>query len=188
MHTEDKEIIDVEELISQSKNDSSLVESHIMKALEDIDFDIEEMEKTYAALDDSENDEIILDQENLDEIEREFDLLDDPDKLNKLFSAEGLPVDDPVRMYLKEIGSLPLISAEREAYLAEQIELGSKIAKEELVNANLRLVVSIAKRHTGKGMYLLDLIQEGNLGLMKAVEKFDYRKGYKFSTYATWWI
>jgi RNA polymerase primary sigma factor len=91
-------------------------------------------------------------------------------------------------MYLKDIGKIPLLSPERELYLAEQIALGNKAAKDELIEANLRLVVSIAKRHVGKGMYFLDLIQEGNLGLIKAVEKFDYSKGYKFSTYATWWI
>ena len=96
--------------------------------------------------------------------------------------------DDPVRMYLKEIGKIPLLTPERELYLAEQIALDNKAAKDELIEANLRLVVSIAKRHVGKGMYFLDLIQEGNLGLIKAVEKFDYSKGYKFSTYATWWI
>ena len=97
-------------------------------------------------------------------------------------------IDDPVRMYLKEIGKIPLLTPERETYLAQQIAEGNKAAKDELIEANLRLVVSIAKRHVGKGMYFLDLIQEGNLGLIKAVEKFDYNKGYKFSTYATWWI
>ena len=108
--------------------------------------------------------------------------------MEKLLLQEGLAIDDPVRMYLKDIGKIPLLSPEREKYLAEQIALGSKSAKDELIEANLRLVVSIAKRHVGKGMYFLDLIQEGNLGLIKAVEKFDYSKGYKFSTYATWWI
>ena len=108
--------------------------------------------------------------------------------MEKLLAQEGLATDDPVRMYLKEIGKIPLLDSDREMYLAERVTLGDKQAKEELVVANLRLVVSIAKRHVGKGMYFLDLIQEGNLGLMKAVEKFDYRKGYKFSTYATWWI
>ena len=113
---------------------------------------------------------------------------DTTENMEKFFSQEGLAIDDPVRMYLKEIGKIPLLSAERELYLAEQIALDNKAAKDELIEANLRLVVSIAKRHVGKGMYFLDLIQEGNLGLIKAVEKFDYSKGYKFSTYATWWI
>ena len=101
---------------------------------------------------------------------------------------EGLPTDDPVRMYLKEIGKIPLLSAEEELLLAKRMSDGDEEAKERLAEANLRLVVSIAKRYAGRGMQLLDLIQEGNLGLIKAVEKFDYQKGYKFSTYATWWI
>jgi RNA polymerase primary sigma factor len=101
---------------------------------------------------------------------------------------DGIEVDDPVRMYLKEIGRVPLLKAEQEMDLAQRIEMGEDEAKRQLVEANLRLVVSIAKRYVGRGMLFLDLIQEGNLGLMKAVEKFDYRKGFKFSTYATWWI
>ena len=101
---------------------------------------------------------------------------------------EGIGVDDPVRMYLKEIGKVPLLSPDEEIELAKKIELGDEEAKKKLAESNLRLVVSIAKRYVGRGMQLLDLIQEGNLGLIKAVEKFDYRKGYKFSTYATWWI
>ena len=101
---------------------------------------------------------------------------------------EGISVEDPVRMYLKEIGKVPLLSSDDEIELAKKIELGDELAKEKLTEANLRLVVSIAKRYVGRGMQFLDLIQEGNLGLIKAVEKFDYRKGYKFSTYATWWI
>ncbi len=119
----------------------------------------------------------------LDEIEAES--LEDVDEL--LFQ-EGLSMDDSVRIYLKEIGRISLLSAEREMLLAERIALGDEQAKEELISANLRLVVSIAKHHVDKGMHFLDLIQEGHLGLMKAVEKFDYQKGYKFSTYATWWI
>ncbi|NLB89784.1 MAG: RNA polymerase sigma factor RpoD [Clostridiales bacterium] len=101
---------------------------------------------------------------------------------------EGISVDDPVRMYLKEIGKVPLLTAEQEIEIAKRMEAGDESAKQELAEANLRLVVSIAKRYVGRGMLFLDLIQEGNLGLIKAVEKFDYRKGYKFSTYATWWI
>ena len=101
---------------------------------------------------------------------------------------EGITIDDPVRMYLKEIGKVPLLSSEEEIELAKKIEEGDAYAKKKLAEANLRLVVSIAKRYVGRGMLFLDLIQEGNLGLIKAVEKFDYRKGYKFSTYATWWI
>ena len=101
---------------------------------------------------------------------------------------EGISIDDPVRMYLKEIGKIPLLSSKDEQYLAKKMSDGDMESKEKLAEANLRLVVSIAKRYSGRGMQLLDLIQEGNLGLIKAVEKFDYQKGYKFSTYATWWI
>ena len=192
MSSEEKDIIYADQLINQTKSDSSIMGSGIAKALEDLSFDIEQLGKNYAALE-SENDiDINLNAEEFkdweNEVEQDTELFEDPEKIKKLLISEGLPIDDPIRMYLKEIGSIPLVSAERELYLAEQIELGNKEAKSELINANLRLVVSIAKKHTGKGMYLLDLIQEGNLGLMKAVEKFDYRKGYKFSTYATWWI
>ena len=105
-----------------------------------------------------------------------------------MLQQEGLAIDDPVRMYLKEIGKVPLLDAEKELEIAERMANGDEEAKQMLIEANLRLVVSIAKRYVGKGMFFLDLIQEGNLGLMKAVEKFDYTKGYKFSTYATWWI
>ena len=122
------------------------------------------------------------DEINLDE-EEEIDL----EKID-LSVPEGVSVEDPVRMYLKEIGKIPLLSSDEEIELAKRIELGDEEAKKKLAEANLRLVVSIAKRYVGRGMQFLDLIQEGNLGLIKAVEKFDYTKGYKFSTYATWWI
>ena len=138
----------------------------------------------------------------LDELESKgITILNDPSEDNGLLLSEetfenepeqslqeGLPTDDPVRMYLKEIGKIPLLSAEEELLLAKRMSDGDEEAKERLAEANLRLVVSIAKRYAGRGMQLLDLIQEGNLGLIKAVEKFDYQKGYKFSTYATWWI
>ncbi len=165
----------------ESKGDGSLVNSNFMKALEDIDYDIVQMDIDAATSDELEND-------RFKDIEQDVEILDTPEKMEKLLSQEGLTIDDPVRMYLKEIGKIPLLSQEREMYLAEQITIGNKAAKDEMIEANLRLVVSIAKRHVGKGMYFLDLIQEGNLGLIKAVEKFDYSKGYKFSTYATWWI
>ena len=110
------------------------------------------------------------------------------DDYDKMLASDSPAIDDPVRMYLKDIGKIPLLSAQREAELAERIAEGDEYAKNELVEANLRLVVSIAKKYVGKGMYILDLIQEGNLGLIKAVDKFDHTKGYKFSTYATWWI
>ena len=130
----------------------------------------------------------ILTAEELDEINSEVERLESADDMEKALSQEGLPVDDPVRMYLKEIGAIPLLDADRETELARRMGEGDEDAKNDLVEANLRLVVSIAKRYVGKGMFFLDLIQEGNLGLMKAAEKFDYSKGYKFSTYATWWI
>ena len=172
--------IDVNEYID-SKGDGGIGNSDIMKALEDIDYDISQSDIDSASPDELETDE-------LKEIEQDARNFDATENMDKYFSQEGLAIDDPVRMYLKEIGKIPLLTPERETYLAEQISLGNKQAKDELIEANLRLVVSIAKRHVGKGMYFLDLIQEGNLGLIKAVEKFDYSKGYKFSTYATWWI
>lgn len=166
--------------IIDSKNDGGILNSDIMKALEDIDYDITQVDIDSAAPDE-------IDGDTFKDIERDVEAYE-AEKMEKILSQEGLAIDDPVRMYLKDIGKIPLLSPEREKYLAEQIAIGSKAAKDELIEANLRLVVSIAKRHVGKGMYFLDLIQEGNLGLIKAVEKFDYSKGYKFSTYATWWI
>ena len=175
-----REKIDVHEFID-SKSDSGIGNSDIMKVLEDIDYDIVQADIDSASPDELENEEFR-------EIEQDARNFDATENMDKFFSQEGLAIDDPVRMYLKEIGKIPLLSPERETYLAEQIAVGNEEAKNELIEANLRLVVSIAKRHVGKGMYFLDLIQEGNLGLIKAVEKFDHSKGYKFSTYATWWI
>ena len=128
------------------------------------------------------NEEDDGDDNFIDDDTEEVEIIDDADIL------EGVSLEDPVRMYLKEIGNIPLLTAEEEVFLAQRIEKGDEQARKQLIEANLRLVVSIAKRYVGKGMFFLDLIQEGNLGLMKAVEKFDYTKGYKFSTYATWWI
>lgn len=125
--------------------------------------------------------ELFLDEDSEEEEEAELEQLD-------LSVPEGVGVEDPVRMYLKEIGKIPLLTTDQEIELAKRMELGDQQAKKRLAEANLRLVVSIAKKYVGRGMQFLDLIQEGNLGLIKAVEKFDYRKGYKFSTYATWWI
>ena len=132
-----------------------------------------------------EEDEMDPDLFSEEDLEDEEEI--DPEKID-LSVPEGVGVEDPVRMYLKEIGKVPLLSAEEEIELAKKMELGDQEARKRLAEANLRLVVSIAKRYVGRGMQFLDLIQEGNLGLIKAVEKFDYRKGYKFSTYATWWI
>ncbi|MBP3436927.1 MAG: RNA polymerase sigma factor RpoD [Clostridia bacterium] len=166
-----REAKDLNELLDQ--NDSG---SGMMNVLADIDVDFEQLEKDG---DGFEPDAV----EGLEGTDAEV-----LESVDEILNQEGLSMDDPVRMYLKEIGKIPLLSPEKERYLAERIALGDQAAKNELVEANLRLVVSIAKRHVDKGMHFLDLIQEGNLGLMKAVEKFDYRKGYKFSTYATWWI
>lgn len=144
---------------------------------------------TFRAIDDDldmiSDDELGLMMDEASEVEAEIDM--DIDKMD-LSGELGVDTDDPVRMYLKEIGKVPLLSAEEEIELAKRMELGDEDAKKRLAEANLRLVVSIAKRYVGRGLLFLDLIQEGNLGLIKAVEKFDYRKGYKFSTYATWWI
>ena len=175
-----REKIDVNDFID-APSTAAMAESGIMKALEDIDFDIAQVDIENATPEE-------IDSENFKDIERDAESYDSAEKMEAMLSQEGLAIDDPVRMYLKDIGKIPLLTPEREMYLAEKIALGDKAAKDELTEANLRLVVSIAKRHVGKGMYFLDLIQEGNLGLMKAVDKFDYSKGYKFSTYATWWI
>ena len=150
---------------------------------EQMDSILEYLEKnnidTLRTTDDDEEpdpEEAVLDEEDID-----------VEKID-LSVPDGISIEDPVRMYLKEIGKVPLLSADEEIELAKRMELGDEEAKKKLAEANLRLVVSIAKRYVGRGMLFLDLIQEGNLGLIKAVEKFDYRKGYKFSTYATWWI
>ena len=179
--------MDIHELIEETKYEQGITSSDLMKALEDIDYDIEDMEKLFENFDGDPTAEF-PEPSQLKEHEEDIENFDTPENMERLLASEGLAIDDPVRMYLKEIGKIPLLEAEREMYLAEQVSLGNKDAKDELVEANLRLVVSIAKRHVGKGMYFLDLIQEGNLGLMKAVEKYDHTKGFKFSTYATWWI
>ena len=180
---------DIKALIEKGKAKGSLSNSDIMEALEYSDYDIDQIEKIYEMI---ENNGIevtnYINPSEFDDIEIEVEQLESAEDMEKMLQQEGLAIDDPVRMYLKEIGKVPLLEAERELYLAECMAKGDEKAKDELVEANLRLVVSIAKRYVGKGMFFLDLIQEGNLGLMKAVEKFDYTKGYKFSTYATSWI
>ena len=180
---------DVKDLIERGKAKGSLTNNDILEALDGLDLDIEQMEKLYETIE-SNGIEIsgYFEGGDLDHIVEEVEQIENTEDVEKILATEGLAVDDPVRMYLKEIGKIPLIDAQREVELAEMIAQGSEKAKNELVEANLRLVVSIAKRYVGKGMFFLDLIQEGNLGLMKAVDKFDYSKGYKFSTYATWWI
>ncbi|MFA6947411.1 MAG: RNA polymerase sigma factor RpoD [Eubacteriales bacterium] len=181
--------IDMKELIERGKAKGSLSNNEIMEALSDVDYDIDQIEKLYENI---ENMGIeitgYLDTPEFEDIENEVERYESAEDMEKMLAQGGLAIDDPVRMYLKEIGKVPLLSADRELELAERMANGDEQAQKELVEANLRLVVSIAKRYVGKGMFFLDLIQEGNLGLMKAVDKFDYRKGYKFSTYATWWI
>ena len=181
--------IDVDDLIQKGKQ-GSLSTSDIDAAIEEFGYDMDKLDKLYETLEDNEIDipsDAVLD-EDIEAIESEVERLGQGNNMERILAQEGLAIDDPVRMYLKEIGKVPLLTPKRERELAERMAEGDETAKDELVEANLRLVVSIAKRYVGKGMYFLDLIQEGNLGLMKAVDKFDYTKGYKFSTYATWWI
>ena len=180
--------IDVSALIEKGKK-GKLSASDLDEALEEMDFDAESIDKLYETLEDNgisfDSD---LSSEELSAIENEVEAFSAAENMERILEQEGLAIDDPVRLYLKEIGRVPLLTADREKELAERMMVGDEDAKVELVEANLRLVVSIAKRYVGRGMFFLDLIQEGNMGLMKAVDKFDYTKGYKFSTYATWWI
>ena len=168
----------VKNLMEKGKKNGTLTYKEIMDEIEHIDLGPEQIEKIYEVLE-SMGIEVLGDAPDHDvEEDEELDLT----------VPEGIAIDDPVRMYLKEIGKVPLLTSEEEIALAQRLEAGDQYAKKKLAEANLRLVVSIAKRYVGRGMLFLDLIQEGNLGLIKAVEKFDYTKGYKFSTYATWWI
>jgi len=183
--------IKLRELLALAKKKKNMLEyQEISDFFSDMQLDAEQFEKILDFLeannidvlritDDDVDDEMLLDVDDEDEIEVEKIDLSVPD---------GVSIEDPVRMYLKEIGKVPLLSAEEEIELAKRMAEGDEDAKKRLAEANLRLVVSIAKRYVGRGMLFLDLIQEGNLGLIKAVEKFDYQKGFKFSTYATWWI
>ena len=170
----------IKELIEKGKSKGVLTYKEIMDMLEEIDLQPEQIEKVYETLES-------LGIDVMDEVS-EKEVTTDKDDDNEIDVPEGVSIDDPVRMYLKEIGKVPLLTAEEEVELAKRMGQGDEMAKRKLVEANLRLVVSIAKRYVGRGMLFLDLIQEGNLGLIKAVEKFDYQKGFKFSTYATWWI
>ena len=192
----------LKELVAYGKKKKSVLEyQEINDFFRDMPLDAEQMEKVFEYLEASGIDVLRLSDmtEDPNAADRDLLLLDDDDiDLSEeeeidmenidLSVPEGVSIEDPVRMYLKEIGKVPLLSAEEEIKLAQRMEEGDEDAKKRLAEANLRLVVSIAKRYVGRGMLFLDLIQEGNLGLIKAVEKFDYRKGYKFSTYATWWI
>lgn len=181
--------IDLNTLIEKGKK-GKLSSTDIEEAMEAMNYDMDKLDQFYADLEENGIDvsDDRLGGAEMHEIESEVEQFDRPEKMEKMLESEGLAIDDPVRMYLKEIGKVPLLTMEEEREYAERMANGDEEAKNKLVEANLRLVVSIAKRYVGKGMFFLDLIQEGNLGLMKAVEKFDYTKGYKFSTYATWWI
>ncbi len=176
----------IESLVEQGKITGKLTTKEITDALEETDFDVDQMDSFYETC-------ASLNIEIVEDFSPDTDLkigLDSTlnDDLEIALSTEGIAIDDPVKIYLKEIGRVPLLSAEEEIELAERMSKGDPYARKRLSEANLRLVVSIAKRYGGRGMQFLDLIQEGNLGLIKAVEKFDHTKGFKFSTYATWWI
>ncbi|RDY24630.1 RNA polymerase sigma factor RpoD [Romboutsia maritimum] len=198
--------ITAKSLIEKGKKQGSLTLAEIMEAFSETDLDKDKVENLYETLGnlgieviDNKEDKASEDFSASDD-ELDVDSLDEgtEDEISKdgtveieaidLSLPKGISIDDPVRMYLKEIGKIPLLKPHEEVELAKRMHEGDEIAKQRLVEANLRLVVSIAKRYVGRGMLFLDLIQEGNLGLIKAVEKFDYTKGYKFSTYATWWI
>src|SRR5690554_46513 len=168
----------IKELIEKGKAKGALTYKEIMDMLEEIELDSDQIEKVYESLEALGID--VIDEEEQEEESQDEEL--------SISVPEGVNIDDPVRMYLKEIGKVALLTAEEEIELAKRMEQGDEEAKRILCEANLRLVVSIAKRYVGRGMLFLDLIQEGNLGLIKAVDKFDWRKGFKFSTYATWWI
>ncbi len=179
----------IKELLVKGRSKGKLTTQEILDKFEDVEFDPEQMDKVYDVLE-SQNIEIVDDfeAEAFSDIDLELEATSDTEEPNVAVSSEGIAIDDPVKVYLKEIGRVPLLTPEEEIELAIRISNGDDIARKRLSEANLRLVVSIAKRYVGRGMQFLDLIQEGNLGLIKAVEKFDYTKGFKFSTYATWWI
>jgi RNA polymerase primary sigma factor len=174
----------IDKIIESGKSKGVLTYKEINETLEEADKNPECLDKLFEALEQL-NIEVVD-----EEIEKDFDKIEEEidDRELDLSIPEGISIDDPVRMYLKEIGKVPLLSPNEEITLAQKMSEGDQESKRKLAEANLRLVVSIAKRYVGRGMQFLDLIQEGNLGLIKAVDKFDYKKGYKFSTYATWWI
>ena len=172
----------VDELIERGKTKGELTYKEVIDTLGGDLLDVDQMEVVYDRFEDANIDVV----EEVDQAELASDEVVEISP--KLAASEGIAIDDPVRMYLKDIGRVPLLSENQEKEIAQRMADGDDDAKQELTNANLRLVVSVAKRYVGRGLQFLDLIQEGNLGLIKAVDKFDYRKGYKFSTYATWWI
>lgn len=181
----------LKELLNAAKKKKNVLEyQEINDFFTDLNLEEEQFDKILETLEQNNVDVLRITEE--DDVDDEEIILTEEDEVDveniDLSVPDGISIEDPVRMYLKEIGKVPLLSADEEIELAKKMEMGDEEAKKRLAEANLRLVVSIAKRYVGRGMLFLDLIQEGNLGLIKAVEKFDYRKGYKFSTYATWWI
>ena len=178
-------IDEVRELITEGKEQGYLLSDHVHEVLQEIDLTADQIDAIFILIND-EGIELTESEDGATTEARESKA--EQEIISKLDLSVKTPTNDPVRMYLKEIGKVPLLTAEEEVALAKRIERHDMDAKCRLIEANLRLVVSIAKRYVGRGMLFLDLIQEGNLGLIRAVEKFDYRKGYKFSTYATWWI
>lgn len=175
----------LKELLELGKSKGKLTTKEISDALEELEYDVDQVDKLYDLFE-TNNIEIIEDL--VTPVEEDFKDLGKATDLDVALAAEGISIDDPVKVYLKEIGRVPLLTADEEINLAVRMAQGDIRARKRLSEANLRLVVSIAKRYVGRGMQFLDLIQEGNLGLIKAVEKFDHTKGFKFSTYATWWI
>src|SRR5712692_1061223 len=173
---------DLRTLVEQSRKRGYVTYDEIQEAVPEVETNLDEYDRIYGML--ADLDIKVVDDPK--EAEKRADEEEEPEAV--IEPLEGVSIDDPVRMYLKEIGKVPLLNSAEEIKLAKRMERGDEDAKRRLIEANLRLVVSIAKKYVGRGMLFLDLIQEGNLGLIRAVEKFDWRKGYKFSTYATWWI
>ena len=176
----------LKDLLDLGKSTGKLSTKEITDCLEDLDFNVEQIDKLYEDFE-TLNIEIVDDYATDSDLDSALDFSSEDD-LEMALSTEVVSIDDPVKIYLKEIGRVPLLTAEEEIELASRMIQGDTYARKRLSEANLRLVVSVAKKYVGRGMQFLDLIQEGNLGLIKAVEKFDYTKGFKFSTYATWWI
>ena len=176
----------LKEILEVAKKKKNVLEySEVNEYFREIELSPEQMEHILEYLEENGVDVLTITEDDADDMS--FDDIEETEEID-ISVPDGISIEDPVRMYLKDIGKVPLLSAEEEIELAKRMENGDEQAKKKLAEANLRLVVSIAKRYVGRGMLFLDLIQEGNLGLIKAVEKFDYTKGYKFNTYATWWI